>query len=106
MATLSNNNSNTEKHLLLEDSQNSIQTRYNSVQYNLTYNVASNTQNANNRAISSVYFGPIAPLSDAKFTTKSIKPLEEVENIDVASLMHKHLSSSAGTTDYFYAFEK
>ena len=44
--------------------------------------------------------------SFGKLTTTSIVRLEENENLHAAPLMHRHLSSFAGTTDsFFFGFE-
>ena len=76
-----------------------------SLQSNVTHNVAANSQIANTKGSSVVLLGPIVLFSQTKFTTTSNKHLEKIENLHVASLMHKLLSSSAGTTDLLYGFE-
>ena len=77
-----------------------------SLQSIVTRNVAANPQIAITKGSSVVLLGPIVLFSETKLTTTSNKHLEKVENLHVASLKDKLLSSSAGTTDLLYGFEK
>ena len=99
------NKYNTDINKPRESSYISLQTSFNPFQFKVTHKVADNTQHANSNAILIVNLGPIALFSEAKLTIPSKKHLEKVENLHVASLLHKFLSFSAGTTDLIYGFE-
>ena len=76
-----------------------------SLQSIVTHNVAANPQIAITKGSSVVLLGRIVLFSETKLTTTSNIYLEKVENLHVASLKDKLLSSSAGTTDLLYGFE-
>ena len=79
-ATINKNNSDFETNIPREVNYISLQNTYISLQFNVTHNVAANTQYANNNATFLLSLGPNALFSEAKFTTISNKHLENAEN--------------------------
>ena len=77
LANINNNNSNIEINIPRENTYISLQTIYISLQFNVTPNVAANTQNAINNAISLGNLGLIALFSEAKLATTSNKRLQK-----------------------------
>ena len=94
------------KHLPREDTYISLQNSYILLQFNVRHKISAKPQCPNNDAISSKNLVLLLLLLEQN-SAISVKHLEEVESLYVASLMHKLLSSSAaGSTDLLYGFEK
>ena len=105
ISTINTANSQVYNNIPREDSVISLINSYLELNFDVLH-AATNNRYADGNDIRLVNLGPIALFSNYKLTASSGKHLENIDNAHIVSLMYKLLTSSRGSNDLSFGFDR